>query len=68
MTDAARNTRLLYGFHAALSKLRRDAQAVRELYRAEQRQDARARDALALAQQHGIRVFHVDAARLDQLT
>lgn len=68
MTDAARNTRLLYGFHAALSKLRRDAQAVRELYLAEQRQDARARDALALAQQHGIRVFHVDAARLDQLT
>lgn len=66
--SAPRNTRLLYGFHAALGKLRRQPEAVLELHLAPQRQDARAKDALALAQSHDIRVFQTETARLDQLT
>jgi 23S rRNA (guanosine2251-2'-O)-methyltransferase len=59
--------RLIYGFHAVLAKLRHDAGAVLELYVDAQRQDARARDFLKVAEAAGVRILPVDGARLDKM-
>ena len=44
------NHRVIYGFHAVTSRLRRSPESVREIYLDPGRQDARARDLTALAQ------------------
>lgn len=59
------SSRLIYGFHAVLGKLRRDPEAVFEIYLSSQRQDARARDVLALVESQGVRLILSDADRLD---
>jgi 23S rRNA (guanosine2251-2'-O)-methyltransferase len=58
-------TRLIHGFHVVLAKLRNAAGDVKEIYLAEGRQDGRARDVLRAAENAGVRVMPVDAARLD---
>lgn len=58
-------TRLIHGFHAVVSRLRQNAGSVQEIYLDNTRHDARARDLLRLAQERGVRVLQVDAARLD---
>lgn len=58
-------SRLIYGFHAVLGKLRRDPEAVFELYLSSQRQDIRARDVVSLAESQGVRLIHTEAERLD---
>lgn len=58
-------TRLIHGFHAILAKLRHSADDVKEIYLAEGRQDGRVRDLLKAAENAGVRVMPVDAARLD---
>lgn len=58
-------TRLIHGFHAILAKLRHSADDVNEIYLAEGRQDGRVRDLLKAAENAGVRVMPVDAARLD---
>jgi 23S rRNA (guanosine2251-2'-O)-methyltransferase len=58
-------TRLIYGFHAITAKMRHAPEDMKELFVAEGRQDARARDLLKAAQAAGVRVLPVDAARLD---
>ncbi|MDR2014438.1 MAG: 23S rRNA (guanosine(2251)-2'-O)-methyltransferase RlmB [Azoarcus sp.] len=58
-------TRLIYGFHALTAKLRHAPEDVKEIYVAEGRQDARARDLLNMAAAAGARVMPVDGARLD---
>lgn len=60
-------TRLIYGFHAILAKLRHDPEAVLELYVEAQRQDARARDLLRLAEDLRLRVIPSDDERLDRM-
>ncbi|MFN3884802.1 MAG: 23S rRNA (guanosine(2251)-2'-O)-methyltransferase RlmB [Rhodocyclaceae bacterium] len=64
----ADETRLIHGFHAVTARLRHDPEGVRELYCAAQRQDARMRDLVRLAQAHGVRIHTLDAARLDAMT
>ncbi|HEX8963110.1 MAG TPA: 23S rRNA (guanosine(2251)-2'-O)-methyltransferase RlmB [Rhodocyclaceae bacterium] len=59
------DTRLIHGFHAVLSKLRHAADDVKEIYLAAGRQDARVRDLLRAAENAGVRVMPVDAARLE---
>lgn len=61
-------TRLIHGFHAVVSRLRRNAAAVLEIYVDSARRDARARDLLRLAQERGARVLQVDAQRLSGMT
>lgn len=61
------DTRLIYGFHAVLAKLRQDPEAVLELYVDAQRQDARARDLLQLAAQFHARVMPSEGERLDRM-
>jgi 23S rRNA (guanosine2251-2'-O)-methyltransferase len=60
--------RLIYGFHAVLSRLRQHAASVQEIYIDRARNDARARDLVHLAEERGARIMQVDAARLDSMT
>lgn len=63
--SATPSSRLIYGFHAVLGKLRRDPEAVFELYLSSQRQDIRARDVLQLADSQGVRLILTESERLD---
>jgi 23S rRNA (guanosine2251-2'-O)-methyltransferase len=58
---------LLLGFHAVVARLRSHPDTVREIYVDAARQDARVRDLLAIAAQHGLRVLSVDEQRLEGL-
>lgn len=61
-------TRVVYGFHAVLSRLRQNAAAVKEIFVDKARDDRRARELVQLAEARGLRVMLVDAGRLDGLT
>jgi 23S rRNA (guanosine2251-2'-O)-methyltransferase len=61
-------TRLIYGFHAVISRLRQNAASVKEIYLDPSRGDRRARDLAQLAQERGARVMSADSARLDGMT
>jgi 23S rRNA (guanosine2251-2'-O)-methyltransferase len=56
--------RIIYGFHAVTSRLRRSPDSVREIYIDQNRQDARARDVTASAQSLGLPLRTTDAERL----
>src|SRR5688572_5779587 len=60
--------RLIYGFHAVISRLRQSAASVKEIYLDTSRDDRRARDLAQLAQERGVRVMAADGARLDGMT
>lgn len=60
-------SRLIYGFHAVIAKLRHDPDSVKEILIDEGRQDARARDLLAHAELQGVRVTATDNKRLDAM-
>jgi 23S rRNA (guanosine2251-2'-O)-methyltransferase len=56
----SQNSRLIFGFHSTLAKLRHDPGAVREIYVDAARHDARLRDLLAHAEFATVRVLPVD--------
>ncbi len=58
---------LIYGFHAVTSRLRQDAESVRELIAEEGRHGPRMRDLLSAAAARGLRVMFVSKARLDAM-
>ena len=60
--------KLIYGFHAVISRLRQSAASVKEIYLDTSRGDRRARDLAQLAQERGVRVMAADGARLDGMT
>jgi 23S rRNA (guanosine2251-2'-O)-methyltransferase len=60
--------RLIYGFHAVLSRLRQHAGSVREIFLDQGRGDRRAKDLAQVAAERGVRVIAVDGARLDGMT
>lgn len=60
-------SRMIYGFHAVLGKLRRDPEAVFEVYLSSQRHDMRAKDVLRLAESQGVRLIQAEAERLDRI-
>jgi len=62
------DTRLIYGFHAVVSRLRQNAASVKEIYFDSARRDRRAQDFLKLAEARAVRVMLVDASRLDGMT
>jgi 23S rRNA (guanosine2251-2'-O)-methyltransferase len=62
------DSRIIYGFHAVISRLRQHAAGVQEIYLEGARNDARAQDLVKLAGSHAVRVITVDAQRLDGLT
>ena len=61
-------SRIIYGFHTVISRLRQNAASVQEIYIDSTRNDARARDLVKLAGTHAARIITVDAQRLDGLT
>lgn len=65
--DSQGGSRLIYGFHAVLGKLRRDPEGVFELYLAAQRQDMRAREVQKLAESQQVRLIQADGERLDRM-
>ncbi|BCL75294.1 23S rRNA (guanosine-2'-O-)-methyltransferase RlmB [Jeongeupia sp. HS-3] len=60
--------KLIHGFHAVSSRLKRFPDSVRELYLNATRIDARAKELIKLAEEQGAKVVLVDVARLDGLT
>ena len=58
-------TSFIHGFHAIISKLRHQPEAILEIFIAADRHDARARDLLKHAELHSIRVMPVDPLRLE---
>ena len=60
-------SRLIYGFHAVLGRLRRDPESVFELYVSASRDDARAREVRQLADSLGMKSIQTEGERLDAL-
>ena len=60
-------TRLIFGFHSVLAKLRHDPESVSEIYVDAGRRDARLRDLMASAEFARVRLMPVDAARLEAM-
>jgi 23S rRNA (guanosine2251-2'-O)-methyltransferase len=58
-------SRLIYGFHAVLGRLRRDPESVFELYLSALRNDVRAREVHKIAESAGVRMTQVEGERLD---
>ncbi|MDR1854029.1 MAG: 23S rRNA (guanosine(2251)-2'-O)-methyltransferase RlmB [Azoarcus sp.] len=65
MGERAAASRLIYGFHAVLGRLRRDPESVLEIYLSTLRNDVRARDVAKLAEETGVRATQLDNDRLD---
>lgn len=63
MSDA----RILFGFHAVLSRMRQHATSIEEILIDKDRIDARMKDLLNLAEAANVRTMQVDRARLDGL-
>jgi 23S rRNA (guanosine2251-2'-O)-methyltransferase len=61
MSDA----RILFGFHAVLSRLRQHAASVQEILIDRDRMDARMKDLLKMAESAGVRTMEVERSRLD---
>jgi 23S rRNA (guanosine2251-2'-O)-methyltransferase len=57
--------RILFGFHAVLSRMRQHGASIQEILIDRDRVDARMKDLLNLAESAGVRVMQVDRARLD---
>ena len=60
--------RVIYGFHAVRSALRRDNTQFEEIYVDASRNDPRSRELLEFAEQRQVRVMSVEGERLDGLT
>ena len=63
MSDA----RILFGFHAVLSRMRQHATSIEEILIDRDRIDARMKDLLKMAEDANVRTMQVDRARLDGL-
>ena len=61
------DSRILFGFHAVLSRMRQHAASIEEILIDRDRIDARMKDLLNLAEAANVRTMQVDRARLDGL-
>ena len=59
------DTRILFGFHAVLSRLRQHAASIQEILIDRERVDARMKDLLSMAEAAGVRLMQVERTRLD---
>ena len=57
--------RIVFGFHAVLSRIRQNPAGLQEIYVDKERSDARMKDLLALAKEKDLRVMQLERARLD---
>ncbi|HEX6320547.1 MAG TPA: 23S rRNA (guanosine(2251)-2'-O)-methyltransferase RlmB [Burkholderiales bacterium] len=63
--DTKREPRVVFGFHAVLSRVRADPSSVLEIFLDETRKDARARDLATVAERAGVKLMRVPTKRLD---
>ncbi len=63
--DTKREPRVVFGFHAVLSRVRADPPSVLEIFLDETRNDARARDLATAAERAGVKLMRVPTKRLD---
>jgi 23S rRNA (guanosine2251-2'-O)-methyltransferase len=63
--DAKREPRVVFGFHAVLSRVRAEPSSVLEIFLDETRNDARARDLATAAERAGVKLMRVPTKRLD---
>ena len=61
------DVRILFGFHAVLSRMRQHATSIDEILIDKDRIDARMKDLLSSAEAANVRIMQVDRARLDGL-
>ncbi|MCB5189679.1 23S rRNA (guanosine(2251)-2'-O)-methyltransferase RlmB [Methylobacillus arboreus] len=59
------DVRILFGFHAVLSRLRQHGASIQEILIDKERVDARMKDLLHMAENANVRVMQVERARLD---
>ena len=59
------DSRILFGFHAILSRMRQHATSIQEILIDQERIDPRMKDLLKLAEASNVRVMRADRARLD---
>ena len=59
------DTRILFGFHAVLSRLRQHGASIQEILIDRDRVDGRMKDLLSLAETAGVRTMEVERSRLD---
>ncbi|MBA0916744.1 MAG: 23S rRNA (guanosine(2251)-2'-O)-methyltransferase RlmB [Nitrosospira sp.] len=59
--------RLIFGFHAVISRLRQNPDSVKEVFLDSARRDQRARDLTKMAESQGLRLIMCDSARLDSM-
>ncbi|MGY1490696.1 23S rRNA (guanosine(2251)-2'-O)-methyltransferase RlmB [Methylobacillus pratensis] len=59
------DVRILFGFHAVLSRLRQHGASIQEILIDKDRVDARMKDLLHMAEQANVRIMQVERARLD---
>lgn len=59
------DTRILFGFHAVLSRMRQHSTSIQEILIDRDRVDARMKDLLNMADSAGVRVMQVERSRLD---
>jgi 23S rRNA (guanosine2251-2'-O)-methyltransferase len=58
-------SRILFGFHAVLSRMRQHSTSIQEILIDKDRVDARMKDLLNMAESAGVRVMQVERSRLD---
>ena len=58
-------SRILFGFHAVLSRLRQHGTSIQEILIDRDRIDARMKDLLKMAEQYNVRTMEVERSRLD---
>src|SRR5690242_12915359 len=58
------NLRLVFGFHAILSRLRQNPDSIKDIFLDLERRDQRARDLVKSAESQNVRVISCDDARL----
>ena len=63
--DSNPQVRILFGFHAVLSRLRQHGASIQEILIDRDRIDARMKDLLKMAEQYGVRTMEVERNRLD---
>ena len=61
------STRLIFGFHAVISRLRQNSDSIREIYIDAARTDQRIRNLIALAETHKIRLISSENDRLEKM-
>lgn len=59
------DSRVIFGFHAVLSRIRQNPAGVQEICIDKERVDARMKDLLALAKEKNLRVMQLERARID---